>query len=109
MKIYVAGPYTRGDVAINVRNAIQAGDLIAARGHTPFIPHLSHFWHLLKPHEDINFWYSQDIEWLKVCDALLRLPGESAGADRELEIARELGLEIFYTIPSIPVNAPGAL
>ena len=55
MKIYIAGPYTKGDVAQNVRNAIHAGNLAAHFGHTPFIPHLTHFWHMLCPNE-YEFW-----------------------------------------------------
>ena len=101
MKIYVAGPYTKGDVAVNVRNAILAGNNVAALGHTPFIPHLTHFWHMLYPKE-IDFWYKQDIEWLKACDALLRLSGESHGADEEVRIARELGLPIYTSYLEIP-------
>lgn len=101
MKIYIAGPYTKGDVAENVRNAVYAGNLVAHRGHMPFIPHLTHFWHMLIPHE-IDFWYAQDIEWLRVCDALLRIEGESTGADREEEIAREMGIPIYTNVFSIP-------
>jgi hypothetical protein len=97
MRVYVAGPYTKGDVVINVREAIIAGNNIRALGHTPFIPHLSHFWHLVVPHEDVDYWYQYDIEWLKVCDALFRLPGESHGADEEERIAREMGIPVFHS------------
>ncbi len=94
MKIYVAGPYTKGDVAQNVRNAIYVGNNLRALGHTPFIPHLTHFWHMLLPHE-IDYWYAYDIEWLKECDAVFRLSGESRGADEEVRIAQELGKPIY--------------
>lgn len=91
MKIYIAGPYSKGDVAQNISAAIHAGDYVASLGHAPFVPHLTHFWHLLIQH-DYEFWMAQDLEWLKACDALLRLPGESAGADREVEAALALGM-----------------
>lgn len=94
IKIYVAGPYTKGDVAQNVRNAIETGNNLRSLGFTPFIPHLTHFWHLLIPH-GIDYWYAYDLEWLEQCDALFRLPGESTGADREVERAREMGLPVF--------------
>lgn len=93
--IYVVGPYTKGDVAENVRNAIQAGNNLRALGFTPFVPHLTHFWHLIFPHE-IEYWYKYDLEWLELCDAVFRLPGESKGADAEVERAKELGLPVFY-------------
>ena len=87
MLIYVAGPYTKGDTAQNVRKSIDAAEMIVQKGHTPYIPHLAHFWHILYPHE-IEFWYNYDIEWLIMCDAVYRLPGESKGADNEVCKAR---------------------
>lgn len=101
MKIYIAGPYSKGDVARNVRLAISEADYVARLGHVPFIPHLTHFWHFLFPHE-YEFWLEQDIEWLRVCDALLRLDGESPGADKEVAEAKRLGLEIYYSVFDIP-------
>jgi len=32
------------------------------------------------------------------CDAVLRLPGASKGADEDVRIARELGLQVFYSL-----------
>ena len=101
MKIYIAGPYTKGDVAENVRLAIHEADYVSRLGHVPFIPHLSHFWHMLIPH-DYEFWMDQDMQWLMVCDAVLRLPGESNGADREVEKAKELNMPIFYSVFEVP-------
>ena len=101
MRVYVAGPYSKGDVAVNVREAIYAGNYIADLGHFPFIPHLTHFWHLVQPHE-YEFWLDQDMEWLRVCDAILRLQGESSGADKEVAEAERLGLKIFHSVFDIP-------
>jgi hypothetical protein len=87
MRVYVAGPYSKGDVVLNVRNAIAAADTLLAAGHTPFIPHLTHLWHLVSP-KTYEEWLAIDLDWLKCCDALVRLPGESSGADREVVYAR---------------------
>lgn len=103
MKIYIAGPYTKGDTAKNVRRAIYAADYVTATlGHVAFCPHLTHFWHFVIPHDDINFWYKYDLEWLRCCDAILRLDGESHGADREVELAIELGLPVYKSVFDIP-------
>jgi len=99
-KVYVAGPYTKGDVAQNIRIAILAADRLSQAGLVPFIPHLTHFWHLLCPHE-WEFWMEQSLAWVEVCDCLLRLPGESIGADREIERARQLGLSVYLSIESL--------
>jgi hypothetical protein len=102
LRIYVAGPYTGGDPAVNVKNAIDAGNAIANLGHIPFIPHLTHFWHMFHPHE-YEFWLQQDLEWLKVCDAILRLPGESGGADKEVAFAEQNGIPVYGEIVDIPL------
>lgn len=83
VKIYVAGPYTQGDVAVNVRNALHAASMLADAGFIPYVPHLSHFWHLVfpRPYEE---WLKFDLIWLAQCDACLRLDGPSNGADGEV-------------------------
>jgi len=111
LKIYVAGPYTPStsdphDAARiahrNTRRAIRAGIAIIERGHVPFIPHLTHFIHLeSKKPLPREFYYEYDSVWLKCCDALLYL-GKSTGADRELQMAKEMGLRVFHSIDEIP-------
>lgn len=39
---------------------------------------------------------------LSKCDAILRIPGESVGADKDVEVARSLGLKVFFSINDIP-------
>lgn len=106
-RIYIAGPYTNGDVAINVKTAIDAAEALTAKGWAPFVPHLTHFWHMLHPHE-YQFWIRQDLEWLKVCDALVRLPGESAGADTEVLFAQSRHIPVYYGTQDVPdITKPG--
>jgi len=95
--IYVAGPYSHPDPITNTKRAIEAGDILRSLGFVPFIPHLTMLWHFLKPH-DIDYWYEYDNEWIRKCDALLRLPGESLGADKEVELMKELGKPIYEII-----------
>lgn len=94
--VYIASPYTQGDAAVNVRTSLLVADLLAAQGFLPFAPLLSHFWNFLSPHP-YEFWMDMDVEWIKRCDCLLRLPGASAGADLEVEVARHLGLPVFFS------------
>lgn len=101
MRIFISAPYSKGDVAQNVHNAIHAADYVSRLGHFPYNPLMTHFWHMLIPHE-YEFWMAQDEEWLKFCDAILRLPGESAGADREVQIASDLGLVVYGSVFDIP-------
>jgi hypothetical protein len=101
MRVYVAGPLSRSDdwpdMAMNVRRAIEAAGELADAGHTPFCPHLSHFWHMMfpRPYED---WLRMDFEWISVCHALLRMSGHSPGGDREVAEAKRLGLPVFFSV-----------
>jgi hypothetical protein len=99
-RIYIAGPYTKGDVAANVRSAYEAANQLADHGLAPFVPHHTHFWHMLfpRPYEE---WLRLDLAFLPCCDALLRLPGESSGADRETAKAQSLGIPVFTDVESL--------
>lgn len=97
-RVYVAGPCTQGDVALNVRRAIEAGHLLMEAGHIPFIPHLdTHFWHMLYPRE-YEEWLEYNEHWVPLCHVILRLNGASSGADREVAQARRLQMPIFYEV-----------
>ena len=95
--VYVAGPYTKGDVALNVRNAVQTGMVIADRGHYPVIPHLTHFMHLMFP-KGYDYWITLDNIIIPKCDALIQLPGKSKGADKEALLAINYGLQVFIDL-----------
>lgn len=97
MRVYIAGPYAKGDTAVNVRNAMSAGHLVMNTGHHPFIPHLFHFMHMHSPRSQQE-WMDLDLEFLPMCDAIVRLPGESSGSDAEVSLAHELNLEIYFGI-----------
>ena len=60
MRVYISGQYTQGDPAENTRLAIEAGNRVLDAGMVPFVPHLSHFWHMVTPrsYED---WMAIDI------------------------------------------------
>lgn len=99
-RIYVAGPYSQGDVAQNVRAAYEAASALADLGFAPFVPHHTNFWHLLfpRPYDD---WLELDFAFLLCCDAVLRLPGASEGADKEVTWAKSHGIPVFPDIDSV--------
>lgn len=100
MKIYIASPYTSGDTLQNVHRQIEAAEQLRAAGHLPFWPLHSHYWHELFPH-DWKFWMDMDLEWIPHMDAVLRLPGESLGADMEVERAKDLRLPVFCSVEEV--------
>jgi hypothetical protein len=101
MLVFISSPYTVGDVAMNVRAQIDAANELMDLGHTPFLPLLSHFQHLVHP-RSYQDWIDNDLAWLRVCDCVLRLPGESAGADLEVKEARRICKPVYYLIEEIP-------
>lgn len=99
-RVYIAGPYTLGDPVINTATAMEIGHRLIECGYAPFVPHLSLFMHLLKP-LSWRQWLAYDEEWVRASDALLRLAGESSGADREVAFAQSLGIPVFFTVESL--------
>ena len=95
---YLAGPLTHENednkFMDNVRNALKAYVTVIKMGYLPYCPHLSAFADIVG---DINYedWMELDFGWLEKCDAVIRLPGDSPGADREVERAKKLGIPVY--------------
>jgi hypothetical protein len=96
--IYIAGAYRNDNsmgVITNIYLATQAAYKLWTEGWAVICPHMNtaHFHDL--PQELI---IPGDLEILKRCDAIYLLKGwqSSQGATTEHNIAKELGLEIFY-------------
>ncbi|ALB61833.1 FIG00554475: hypothetical protein [Cronobacter condimenti 1330] len=113
--ILVAGPWrsgTNGDERLmrqNLARLEQAALSLFARGHVPVIGE----WLALplaqaagseKPGDAISeqFLYPVAHRLVTKCDAVLRLAGLSTGADRDVEIAREHGLKVYFSLEDVP-------
>ena len=100
--IYIAGPITKGDTLRNIRKGILKGTELIKLGYVPMIPHQDFLAYMMNPgvlhYEKL---LELDFAWIRKCDALLRLPGESAGADREEEFACEIGIPVFKTVEEL--------
>lgn len=93
-RIYIAGPYTHGVVSHNVRRAIDIGMKIGDLGFIPIIPHLNHLIDFVTP-RSYDYWLAEDMELLRDCDALFRLPGHSPGAEKEIEFCNDNNIPVF--------------
>ncbi|QXT61743.1 DUF4406 domain-containing protein [Tessaracoccus palaemonis] len=114
MLILIAGPYrsgTDGDpaaMASNLARLEEAAWPIFAAGHLPMIGE----WVALPvlhsagagPTDPIaeEVLYPTAERLLNRCDAVLRLPGASSGADQDVAIAESRGLPVYYDISDIP-------
>ena len=103
IKVYIASPYTIGNTAVNVRVQIDAVNKLMNYKFAPFSPLYSYFQHMIhpRPWED---WMEVDFVWVEACDCILRLPGESSGADQEVKLAKKLNKPIFYSIDELLIH-----
>ena len=116
MTILVAGPYrtgTGGDATLierNLQRLEQAALSIYRRGHVPMIGEwlalpLAKAAGSARLGDAISeeFLYPASRRLLSRCDAVLRIGGESKGADEDVRVAQRLGLRIYRDIADVPV------
>jgi hypothetical protein len=113
--ILIAGPYRSGTddrpelMAANLRALEEAAWPIFRAGHVPMIgewvalPVLASAGAtgVLDPLAEQVMYPTAD-RLLHHCDAVLRLPGASAGADQDVRIAEERGLTVYFSVEDIP-------
>jgi nucleoside 2-deoxyribosyltransferase len=100
LQIYIASPYSIGNSLDNVERQIDAAENLLNAGICPVIPLFSHYHHVKYPH-DYETWMRVDFEKIRRADAVLRLPGKSRGADREIVFAISLNKPVFYRIKDV--------
>jgi len=94
-KVYLSGPITKGDRDANFRQAADAHKALMAAGFAVLNPMLT----MRLPGAfaiEHDTWIANDLPWVAVADAVLRLPGESKGADIECEHALIHGVPVFH-------------
>jgi len=100
IRVYIAGPYTSGDTILNTRVAMETWLKLWAAGFIPICPHWTMFQHFLTPLPKQE-WLEYDSYILAICGAVLRLPGDSEGADQEVEFATHNGIPVFFNIDAM--------
>lgn len=116
MLILIAGPYRSGThddpklIQKNLDNLEAMALPIFQKGHVPMIgewvalPLMK-----LAGSKDIGDEIWDEIQYpvahrlLEKCDAVLRIPGPSKGADQDVKLAMERGLKVYYDTEEIPV------
>ncbi len=109
--VYIASPYTKGDVAINTHFQCKVFDRLLTDGLVlPVAPLWSHFQHILFPRH-YNDWIHYDQEMLHLYDCCLRLnstiadlqyeQSDSSGADAEVASFQRMGKPVFYSVDDL--------
>jgi hypothetical protein len=113
--ILIAGPYRSGTgddpalMAANLTRLEEAAWPLFRAGHLPMIGE----WVALPvlasagatgPLDPLaeQVMYPTAQRLLAHCDAVLRLPGDSTGADQDVAIAQERGLPVYYRLEDVP-------
>ena len=98
-RIYISGPITKGNRNHNYYQAVECERELMRLGFSPLNPMqtmvLPFAWDGEFSHEA---WLDRDFAWIAVADAVLRLPGESAGGDLEVDFAIKNSVPVFYSI-----------
>lgn len=95
--IYVAGPFRKPDPVVNAAAAVDIATTIRDDlGVSVIIPHLSLFEHFQRPRPD-QYWLDVTLDLLRVCDAMYRIAGYSAGSDLEEAEAISCGIPVFHS------------
>ncbi len=122
LMILIAGPYasgTGGDLELMRRNLDRLEEAawpLFQAGHIPMIGE----WVALPvlasagatgPTDPLaeQVMYPTADRLLQRCDAVLRLPGDSRGADQDVRIARERGLPVYFSLADVPGVATAAV
>jgi len=113
--ILIAGPYrsgTNGDpvkMASNLHALEEHALAVYRLGHLPMIGEwvalpLSRTAGSKEIGDAISeeYLYPVAARLLERCDAVLRIPGPSKGADQDVRIAKERGLQVFQRLEEIP-------
>ena len=115
LMILISGPYmsgTNGDEAAIARNLKAMEDYalpIFKKGHIAVVGEWL-AWPVIRQaggdshssHQFTEYQYPVAHRLLEKCDAVLRIPGESRGADLEMSKARVMGKIIFNSFEEIP-------
>lgn len=101
--VYIACPYSIGNQEEHVTNSIVTSHILADLGFIPFNPLLVHYWHIMYE-RSYEYWCDYTMYWLLKCNMVLRLPGESKGADAEVEMAIKMNIPVYYNIPTLLKN-----
>ena len=114
MLILIAGPYRSGTddepdrLAANLQHLEHAAAPIFDAGHIPMIgewvalPVMRGKGSTVGDDESLRVLTPTAERLLQHCDAVLRLPGASAGADNDVRIARQRGIPVYERIEDIP-------
>lgn len=101
VRVYIAGPMTNGSgLSFNmtkIHDAIDTYLILIKLGFVPHCPQLTVFAEFMLPNNvSYEQWLELDRCYIDDADIVLRLEGDSKGADKECEYAKHFGKPVIY-------------
>ncbi|MDX2139024.1 MAG: DUF4406 domain-containing protein [Chloroflexota bacterium] len=119
MMILIAGPYRSGTgddpqkMEANLRRLEAPSYELFQRGHVPMIGEwvALPIWNVAGGKKIGDALYDEILHptagrLIERCDAILRLPGDSKGADNDVRLAHARGIPVYYDIADVPRYLP---
>lgn len=112
LRVYVAGAYSADnlmDVFHNMKRGMRTGSQLLQLGFAPFVPWLDHHLVFMMQNDEklsVEDFYEYSLSWLRVSEVMLVLPGyeKSQGTLKEIKVAEELNISIFYSLDQMVRN-----
>jgi hypothetical protein len=109
LRVYVAGAYSANNILTaldNIRKGNRAGLEVLMAGMTPFVPFQDFMFQLMLQDDErltIDHYYQYSIDWLLQSEVMLVLPNyeDSKGTLKEIEIAKENNIPIYYNMEDL--------
>jgi len=91
----------------NIAAAHMAALAVARLGYGFFCPH-THSAHneVIAPDLAADYWYELDLHFLRVCHAMLVLPGTSRGVEKERAQAQAWGIPVYESLEALLAHDP---
>lgn len=115
LMILIAGPYRSGTgddpvkMAANLKRLEEASWPLFRAGHVPMIGEwvALPIWQVAGGREVGDALYDEILHptagrLIQLCHAVLRLKGESKGADNDVRLARERGIPVYFRLEDVP-------
>lgn len=93
--IYIASPYTLGDAYENTALQCDMAERIRAIGHMPYAPLCHSTPRHFRKAQHYQYWIDECLFMVRRCDMLIRIVGESSGADEEEALAHRLDMPVL--------------